>query len=256
MATAPGEASTMVFDGKRMRIQWARGHGEGNSNKSLIDRCKTTVRGHPTWKMYCDDVLGPIILDKNEPPRYVYLDDKTCYTVISCQLYTKKELNRYWPFDFDVQGNIQMKRPNRGRPAYVDDSCRKYATGPLRGKVKKYEFSGASVSPQSYTPVRPPKVEASEKRKTPDGLISLSGMIPRLPNTIDAAALLTLNGPPTGSTSPIRSAEALFTNTRLLHPSHIRTVRLWPHRWFIKTLGYGTQSHTGFTILRYPLRGF
>jgi hypothetical protein len=243
MATAPGEVSAMIFDGKRMRVQWARGHGEGNSNKSLIDRCKNTVRGHPTWKMYCDDVSGHIIPDKNEPPRYVYLDDKACYAVFSCQLYTKKELNRYWPFDFDAQGNIQMKRPNRGRPAYVDDTCREYAIGPLRGKVKKYEFSGAPVFPEACAPVRPSRKEASQKMKNTDGLISLSGMVPHLPNTIDTEALLTLNGPPTGNTRPKRSAEALVSNTRFLYTHHIPTQYVsGPTHGSLKPLGMAQRA--------------
>ncbi|KAI4684440.1 uncharacterized protein J4E84_006430 [Alternaria hordeiaustralica] len=59
----------MVSDGKRMRILWHHGDGNGDSNKAFVMRSKTTVRGHPTWKMYMGKVPRPIIYGRREPPR-------------------------------------------------------------------------------------------------------------------------------------------------------------------------------------------
>jgi len=142
-ASAPGKSQTMISDGKRMRVMWEEGDGNGDASTYLIERTQSTIKGHPTWKVFCGDVADPIIRGKNEPPRYVYLDDKACYAVWSSQLYSKQELKGFWPFDFDHVGKIKSGRKNRGRPAYLDDSCTEYAHGTLRNKNKVYEFCGA-----------------------------------------------------------------------------------------------------------------
>jgi hypothetical protein len=79
----------------------------------------------------------------NEPPHYVYLDDRACYAIWISQQYTKHELKTFWPFDFDHAGRLRTRRLNRGRPAYLNDSYLKYARGTLRDKTKTYEFCGA-----------------------------------------------------------------------------------------------------------------
>ncbi|KAI4656700.1 uncharacterized protein J4E78_006591 [Alternaria triticimaculans] len=173
----------MVSDGKRMRILWHHGDGNGDSNKAFVMRSKTTVRGHPTWKMYMGKVPRPIIYGRREPLRYVYLDDKACYAVYNSQTYTAKELSTFWPYDFDNLGNIKASRPNRGRPAYLENSTTVFARGPLlRNKTAEYEFCGRPASPE-YTPnwrVKRAAEDAQAKRIEASTQISLSGTMPAM----------------------------------------------------------------------------
>ncbi|KAI4686024.1 uncharacterized protein J4E88_003861 [Alternaria novae-zelandiae] len=174
----------MVSDGKRMRILWRDGDGNGDSNKAFVMRSKTTVRGHPTWKMYMAKVPRPVIYGRQEPPRYVYLDDKACYAVYNSQTYTAKELSTFWPYDFDNLGNIKASRPNRGRPAYLENSTTVFARGPLRrSKLTEYEFCGRPASSGQQTPdwrVKRAAEEAQAKRIEAGTQISLSGTMPAM----------------------------------------------------------------------------
>jgi hypothetical protein len=138
-----------------MRAVWRPECGDGEAVQHIIDRSKTTLRGHPTWKLFVDTIPQPIVRgSKQEPPRYVYLDDQACYTVWKSQQYTDTELQLYWPFDFDHQGNIKTGRPHRGRPAWTDSEVPEIAKGRLRGKGKWYEFSGEPET-TDYRPLRP-----------------------------------------------------------------------------------------------------
>ena len=142
-ASAPGKTQTTISDGKRLRVMWNEGDSDGDPSPGLVERSINNMRGHPTWKVFCGELAVPLVRGKNEPPRHVYLDDRACYEVWSSQLYTRDELKFFWPFDFDNVGKIKTGRKNRGRPAYLDDSCSNYATGILRAKSKVYEFCGA-----------------------------------------------------------------------------------------------------------------
>ncbi|KAI4620200.1 hypothetical protein J4E80_004726 [Alternaria sp. BMP 0032] len=183
-AATPGRENAMVSDGKRMRILWHDGDGNGDSNKAFVMRSKTTVRGHPTWKMYMGKVPRPIIYGRKEPPRYVYLDDKACYAVYNSQTYTAKELSTFWPYDFDNLGNIKASRPNRGRPAYLENSTTVFARGPLRrSKLAEYEFCGRPASSGQQTPdwrVKRAAEEAQAKGIEASTQISLSGTMPAM----------------------------------------------------------------------------
>ncbi|KAF1845529.1 uncharacterized protein K460DRAFT_395171, partial [Cucurbitaria berberidis CBS 394.84] len=77
MAAAPGQK--MASDGRRMRVLWADGDGNGKPSSSLIERCQTTRLGHPTWKIFCGNVANSITRGKNGPPYYVYLDNRAAY---------------------------------------------------------------------------------------------------------------------------------------------------------------------------------
>jgi hypothetical protein len=138
-----------------MRAVWRPEFGDGEAASHIIHRSKTTLRGHPTWKLFVDIISQPIVRgSKQEPPRYVYLDDQACYTVWKSQQYTDIELQLYWPFDFDHQGNIKTGRPHRGRPAWTDSEVPEITKGKLRGKGKWYEFSGEPEI-TNYRPLRP-----------------------------------------------------------------------------------------------------
>jgi hypothetical protein len=143
MAITPGQSGIMISDGKRMRLLWVEGDGNGNSSPHIIQRCQATMKGHPTWKIFCGHVPTPIVRNQDEPPHCVYLDDLACHTVWRSRLYTKQELRSFWPFDFDHVGKIKTGRPNRGRPAYKDGSLGEYDTTILRNKGQIYVFRGA-----------------------------------------------------------------------------------------------------------------
>jgi hypothetical protein len=146
----------MASDGKRMRSVWTPRDGNGESAAHLVERTMHNMRGHPTWKMYIDDVHLPIIRDTpEEPPRYVYLDDRACFTIWCTEAYTKTEMKEFWPFDFNQFGQVKTGRVNRGRPAWVDDTEVEHAKAPLRGKNKFYVFYGDAEVETEYKPARP-----------------------------------------------------------------------------------------------------
>jgi hypothetical protein len=153
MASAFGPSSHLILDGKCMRSLWADGHGDGDPSSYLVESTIGTMEGHPSWKVFCGNVPEPIVRNKNEPPHYVYLDDRACYAVWMSQQYSNEELTTFWPFDFDNVGRIITGRPNRGRPANFDDSCLDYAKGTLRNEYKMSQFYG---SPElANAPARP-----------------------------------------------------------------------------------------------------
>lgn len=153
--TAMSTLPTMMSDGKRTRAVWRPGDGDGDTTQHIIERTKNTLHGHPTWKLFINDIPEPIVRGgPGEPPRYVYLDDASCYTVWKSKAYTNEELRAYYTFDFDHQGNIRAGRSNRGRPAWADSDECVIAKGALRGKNKWYEFSGEPDKTE-YQPIRP-----------------------------------------------------------------------------------------------------
>ncbi|KAJ4295241.1 hypothetical protein N0V90_007252 [Kalmusia sp. IMI 367209] len=150
-----GSNADLVDDGLCVRKVWRPEHGNGDSTPHVIQRVKGTIKGHPTWKVYTSDVPHPILRgSRQEPPHYVYLEDRACYAIWKSMLYTYKELRTFWPFDFDHQGNIKAGRKNRGRPAWSDESETAYAKANLRAKGKYYEFTGAPAV-TDYKPKRP-----------------------------------------------------------------------------------------------------
>jgi hypothetical protein len=183
MASAPGTSYTMVSDGRRLRVLWEPGHGDGDPNPHLAERCMKTVKGHPTWKLFCGDISEPIVRNENEPPHHVYLDDRACYAILTSEQYTKQELRLFWPFDFDQIGKIRASRINRGRPAYVDDSCEEYATGPARKKKKAgvYVFSGAADTSDDVRPLsgKVRSVEGGIKVEHPSTIPAMSKILPK-----------------------------------------------------------------------------
>lgn len=151
------EAPELLSDGKRMRLVWKRGDGDGDSSAHVVERSMNLVRGHPTWKIFIDDIPIPIQRgSKEEPPHHVYLDDRACYAVYCSKAYSNDELRKFWPWDFNHQGNIRQGRFNRGHAAYLDDSYTELAKGRLRAKNQWYTFHGAPDEGK-YEPLRPKK---------------------------------------------------------------------------------------------------
>ncbi|KAF1946049.1 hypothetical protein EJ02DRAFT_260446 [Clathrospora elynae] len=279
MATAPGQVATMISDGKRMRVLWVKGNGNGNPNKSLIDRCLNTVKGHPTWKLFCGDVSNPIIRGQNEPPHYVYLDDRACFLLCSSPAYSKQELKAFWSFDFDAQGNIRTNRANRGRPAYVDDLCIEYGKGPLRFKSKMYVFSGAPVLLEAYAPAGATNEVKSEQDNAGETVPSTqantsesilgnpetkaSKAIQATPTTLSTGGPLTPNGTPLGNTEgtyPFRpkwSQANPLSNARILYEHTTPTNYVsGPIDGTLKPLGLAHKAIQGSPYFDVPCAAF
>ncbi|PVI04136.1 hypothetical protein DM02DRAFT_669324 [Periconia macrospinosa] len=159
-----------VSDGKHMRLVWQPTDGEGEASAHLIQRSMTTLRGHPTWKLYMEDIKLPIDRESADaPPRYVYLDDKACYTIYASGAYKPHELKEYWPFDFNINGIIKSGRMNRGRPAWEDEENKIYHKVPIRGKGKTYEMVGElEVGP--YEPRRVSRYQSKLEKKLAEEL--------------------------------------------------------------------------------------
>ncbi|KAF2471839.1 uncharacterized protein BDR25DRAFT_354347 [Lindgomyces ingoldianus] len=151
----------MISDGVRPRTLWKPGDGDGDPSSHTVHRSINTLRGHPTWKLFAGDIPLPVQRGSlAEPPHYIYLDDKACYTIFCSKAYNKVELRKYWPWDFDHLGNIKQDRKNRGRPAYLDDSHKEFATGPRRTPAGPHTFSGEprvrpTVKPKTDAPKKP-----------------------------------------------------------------------------------------------------
>jgi hypothetical protein len=159
--------SDLMSDGKRMRVIWKPGDGDGDSSYHHVERSLNTIKGHPTWKLFVDEVAIPIVRgSENEPPHYCYLDDRACYAVYcSREEYSPDEMRKFWPWDFDHQHHVRQGRKNRGHPAYLDDSCTEFAKGELRLRDKWYTFSGAPDISE-YQPLRSKKATKMEKQVT------------------------------------------------------------------------------------------
>lgn len=136
IASTPGTSANLISDGQRLRVKWSKGDGDGNSSLYIIERSIAIKRGHPTWKVYCGDVES----DKEDVPKYIYLDDKAAYDIWKSEKWTKQDLKKFWPFDFDAMRRIMGRRVNRGRPAIGEGG--EYLTGVLRDKSKVFVFKG------------------------------------------------------------------------------------------------------------------
>ncbi|KAH7136007.1 hypothetical protein B0J11DRAFT_576558 [Dendryphion nanum] len=156
----------MLSDGKALRRIWQAGEGDGDSTAHLLERSLNTIRGHPTWALFTSELDCPIDREnRNQPPRYVYLDDRACYAVWTSKAYTHAEMRKFWPFDFNNQGHVKQGRKNRGHPAYLDDSRTTFAQGKLRTKGEWYIFSG-NPETVDYAPVRSKSKSTTEKEVT------------------------------------------------------------------------------------------
>jgi hypothetical protein len=187
MASAPGHLPTMISDGKRMRVLLKEGHGDGDFSSHLIDRCKVTVKVHPTWKLFGGFIPDPVVRDQNEHSHHVYLDDRACYTIWFSEQYTKQELGIFWPLDFDYFGKTKTGRPSRGRPAYLEDLRTEYAKGTMRDKKKVYVFSG-SPDYLNYMPTRAGTVKTNEYAlPASNDLPNIASVVASIDNTCSSA---------------------------------------------------------------------
>lgn len=141
----------MMWDGKVERAIWRPSDGNGDPNVELFEKSQYLRRGHPTWKLFAGDVPEDIIIGENEPPRYVYLDDKAAYAILNSSAYTNREKQLYWGMDYNNSGRVKRGRPNRGRPAYKDDNQVTFASVTQPGRSPDYVFTGETAESRAPT---------------------------------------------------------------------------------------------------------
>lgn len=113
MITTPARAH--YRDHKQVKREiWQPGDGDGDYSSEYF--------GGPIrkrWRFF-QSSLGPFIKGRNEPPKYVILDDQAVYDILQSKLYSRPNMARFWSHDISKShGNIRNGRPNRGRPALV-----------------------------------------------------------------------------------------------------------------------------------------
>lgn len=142
----PREGRRIVFDGKTNREVWQEGDGYGDADALVFERSRGYRTGHPTWKLFMGEVANPIKAGTDEPPHRVYLDDKACHAIITSNFYSTGDLYKYWPYDFGQDGSLRINRPNRGRPAFTDDTQTEFAHVELSSMKRNhtYVFRGGS----------------------------------------------------------------------------------------------------------------
>lgn len=141
----------MMWDGKVERAIWRPSDGNGDPNVELFEKSQYLGRGHPTWKLFVGDVSEGITIGENEPPRYVYLDDKAAYAILNSSAYTNREKQSYWGMDYNNSGRMKRGRPNRGRPAYKDDNQTTFASVTQPGRFPDYVFTGETAESRAPT---------------------------------------------------------------------------------------------------------
>ena len=152
----------MMWDGKVERAIWRPGDGNGDPNVELFEKSQYLGRGHPTWKLFAGDVPEDITIGENEPPRYVYLDDKAAYVILNSSAYTNREKQLYWGMDYNNSGRMKRGRPNRGRPAYKDENQTTFASVTQPGRFPDYVFTGETAESRApATRKQKAKVEAT-----------------------------------------------------------------------------------------------
>lgn len=129
-----------AFDGERLRDLWKPGDGPGDGDVDLVSDGYTRQGGHPTWKIFASDLPEGVQRTGHNPPIRVYLDDKTCYEVVTSGEFSGNLMGRSWPYDFTATGTVRVNRPNRGRPALLENG--EVAT--IRKFRGIYRFSGAT----------------------------------------------------------------------------------------------------------------
>lgn len=144
MATDNTPQRRKMFDGERERELWLPGDGPGDSDLDLVKSSVDRVGGHPTWRIYANDIPGGIVEGGQKPPTRVYLDDKACFDIIQSRAFSGHSKGRNWPFDFTQHGGIRATRPNRGRPALLSDGI---TIGTCTKPSGTYFFWGADGDP-------------------------------------------------------------------------------------------------------------
>jgi hypothetical protein len=130
------------------------GDGDGERLADLYDKPGPPTPLEQRWKLYQSRTgPGPIQAARNEPPKYVILDDRTAHEVLASNI-PRTHLAKYWPHDFAGNGSIRARRPNRGRGAIGDLEASSqerfyHATIANRKDGKRYYFTGET----DYQPI-------------------------------------------------------------------------------------------------------
>ncbi|KAF2724784.1 hypothetical protein K431DRAFT_309906 [Polychaeton citri CBS 116435] len=131
-----------------LREIWMPGDGDGNLTAEHHDQRVPPDDIKQRWKFYqstdFDPTLNRVDVDKAFPPRFVILDDRAAYEILSSNI-PRSHLSEFWGFDFSGHGAIRSRRPHRGRSAVANPDANgndKYHHGFMLNKKDKYYFTG------------------------------------------------------------------------------------------------------------------
>ncbi|KAK3676015.1 hypothetical protein LTR78_004207 [Recurvomyces mirabilis] len=154
------------------REVWRPGDPDGKETADGHDRKPAFEK---RWRFYQSSTGTERVSATNMPPRFVLLDDKAAYEVMSSEI-PKARMVKFWPIDFVPNGKIRGKRAHRGRAAVANASAEgdeRYYAGELGSKDREpYPFRGAKdyrpINYRSAKPISeasPAPEQASKKRK-------------------------------------------------------------------------------------------
>ncbi|KAK5113833.1 hypothetical protein LTR62_003217 [Meristemomyces frigidus] len=144
------------------REVWRPGDGDSKQGLDSADRQGRPLPLEQRWRFYQSRPRDAAVSAANMPPKFVILDDRAAYEVLSSDI-SRVKLSKFWSFDFVGSGKMRNRRPHRGRaaianPAAVDNA--RYHFGTTAGlSQQNYYFTGQ----KDYIPIiyRLPNCEAS-----------------------------------------------------------------------------------------------
>lgn len=143
------------------------GDGDGDQTTDYFERVGPPLPIEKRWRLFQSDI--GLISAKNEPPRFVILDDRAAFEVLRSDIQRTKIVQN-WPHDFGGAGKVRARRPHRGRAAIKNPGAEgdaQYGSAPLGGKKETYYFSGEKdFDPVNYR-YEPPKPEEKRKKRKP-----------------------------------------------------------------------------------------
>ncbi|CAK4032951.1 Hypothetical predicted protein [Lecanosticta acicola] len=165
----PANSERKFYRDKETGLQreiWRPGDGDGEQTTDYFERIGPPLPIEKRWRLFQSDI-GPITA-KNQPPRFVILDDRAAFEVLKSDIQRAK-LVHHWPHDFGGTGKLRIRRPHRGRAAIKDPSAEGDAkfesTQP--GNKKDYYFTGVKDFQSIKYRYEPPKPEEKRKKRKP-----------------------------------------------------------------------------------------
>ncbi|KAK4502947.1 hypothetical protein PRZ48_006374 [Zasmidium cellare] len=146
---------------------WRPGDGDGDQGTDYFDRPGPQLPPEKRWRLFQSD-LGNITI-KNQPPRFVMLDDRAVYEVLESDI-PRAKLAQNWPHEFGGIAKIRTRRIHRGRPAIKDPNAEgndKYHTGPTGSGKEPYILSGEKDFQPVLYRYEPPQMKKSKRKRMP-----------------------------------------------------------------------------------------
>ncbi|GAB7365937.1 hypothetical protein MBLNU230_g7265t1 [Neophaeotheca triangularis] len=117
-----------------------------NSPRLYYEDPVTRVK-REVWRPGDSSSREPYVNEKNEPPHYVFLDDRTAHAVVESNI-TKFRKGLFWPHDFTEMGTIRARRVHRGNAAMThpeksgEEKFGHVMVGHKKAEKAKYVFHG------------------------------------------------------------------------------------------------------------------